>query len=184
MYKTSIGVLFLNQYKCFANELVILTTMYDNGWIKLLLQYNLHNFPTKWFISRRYAAFIVKTRCYFSINPMTLQTLHLELYCWRDLARCLKKKGRKVLRRGYVNRCASICSFIEINVNSNSWVVAIAQKTGVWNKQKQKHAVLEGFVSFVNHFCFELEPEWDDPDEPLCLQRDRKKETKRKTMTD
>ncbi len=113
MYKTSIGVLFLNQYKCFANELVILTTMYDNGWIKLLLQYNLHNFPTKWFISRRYAAFIVKTRCYFSINPMTLQTLHLELYCWRDLARCLKKRQKSFEKR----LCEQMCKYLFFHWN-------------------------------------------------------------------
>lgn len=70
-------------------------------------------------------------------------------------------------------------------MNSNSWVVAIAQKkqnkNGVGKKQ---HAVLERFVSFVNHFCFELEPEWDDPDESLRLKSDRKKETRRRTMTD
>lgn len=69
-------------------------------------------------------------------------------------------------------------------MNSNSWVVAIAQKTKQnWSRKKQ-HAVLERFVSFVNHFCFELEPEWDDPDESLRLKRDRKKETRRRTMTD
>lgn len=34
---------------------------------------------------------------------------------------------------------------------------------------KKQHAVLERFVSFVNHFCFELEPDWDDPLEPLRL---------------
>lgn len=81
-----------------------------------------------------------------------------------------------------MNMCARFFFFMEINVNSNSWVVAIAQKKN-WSWKKQ-HAVLERFVSFVNHFCFELEPEWDDPDEPLRLKRDRKKETRRKTMPD
>lgn len=46
--------------------------------------------------------------------------------------------------------------------NSNSWVVARSEL-------KKQHAVLERFVSFVYHFCFELEPDWDDPLEPLRL---------------